>query len=219
MLPPRLARWLSWIIPLRAERMEGRFGRLDVRWTLGRKVLDSATANQSFGSLHRVWQVVLRGLHVAERPPGRILLLGLGGGSALHILRNDSGIRSPITAVEIDPVVVDLARRHFGLDGIPDVDLVIGDATIQVHALPMNYDLVLVDLFNDLDLAAGVDSRAFVKGLRSRCTAGGTVCVNTVEYNATSAARCDTMADLLREHFDHVRELREEEVNRVFIAW
>jgi spermidine synthase len=211
-------RLLSWLWPLRVAVLPGRSGDLELRWENGRLVVNSAQGNQSYGSLHRVWQRVLERVLVPGKPPTNMLLLGLGGGSAPTILRKELGLRMPITAVEWDPAMVTLARKHFGLDMLGDITVVEGDATIQVHALPGRFDLVLVDLFDDLDLARGVETMGFLHGLRDRCAEGGVVCFNTVAYDEASDARCQRVHDGLRRVFHTVEEMRLEEVNRVFLA-
>ena len=210
--------WISWVKPISAERKAGLFGPLYVRWEMGRKVLNTANANQSFGSLHRVWAAVLQHLNLQRKPPRSVLLLGLGGGSAVHILRDEMHLSCPITAVELDPAMIDLGKRHFGLGRWADLKIVQGDATIQVHALRERYDLVLVDLFDDLDMARGVDHGGFAHGLRERCEFGGTLCFNTVGYDDASEARCDRVKVLLQRVFSEVEEFRTKETNRVFIA-
>jgi spermidine synthase len=115
--------------------------------------------------------------------------------------------------------MVDLARDQFNMDRHKDVTVVTGDATIQVHTLPDRYDLVLVDLFDDLDLARGVDSRAFIHGLRDRCAENGVVCINTVSHDPLSEERCEKVLLHLQRTFHEAEELRLEGVNRMFIAW
>jgi spermidine synthase len=211
-------RVLSWLWPLRVAVLPGRSGDLELRWENGRLVVNSAQGNQSFGSLHRVWQRVLERVLVPGQPPANVLLLGLGGGSAPTILRKERGLRMPITAVEWDPAMVALARQHFGLDALGDITVVEGDATIQVHALTGRFDLVLVDLFDDLDLARGVETMGFLHGLRDRCADGGVVCFNTVAYDEASDARCQRVHDGMQRVFHTVEEVRLEEMNRVFVA-
>lgn len=213
-----LRRWVSWLWPVRVDRVEGLFGPLELRWESGRLVVNSAYGNQSFGSLHRVWQQVFEDLDLRRHAPGRVLMLGFGAGSAAHILRNELGIKAPITAVELDPAMIAIARRHFGYDTLPDITLLEGDATILVHGLQGRWDLVLVDLFDDLDLARGVDTNGYIHALRDRCADGGTVCFNTVAHDAGSDARCERVLQQLRKVFHQVRELRYEGVNRVFVA-
>lgn len=209
---------LSYLWPHVAHRTEGRHGPLSVAWEAGTKVLNSANGNQSFGALHRVWQAVFHHLALETQPPRSVLLLGLGGGSVPAILRDELDIPAPITAVELDPAMIELARTHFSLDRHAQLEVIAGDAVVHVHALRRRFDLVLVDLFDDLDLARGVDTRGFAHGLRDRCAEGGTVCFNTVGYDADSDARCDQVRRHLGSTFLQVTEFRSEGVNRVFIA-
>jgi spermidine synthase len=76
----------------------------------GRKVLDSKNANYSFGAAQGVWNKTLN--KVPLEKVKSVLVFGLGGGSVLDILRNDFAYEGKITAVEIDPVVVNLPRRN-----------------------------------------------------------------------------------------------------------
>lgn len=211
-----LRRMLSYLWPVRLAQAEGRHGPLQVRYEAGELVLNSTHGNQSFGSLHRVWQQVFEQMGLVEQSWGSVLLLGLGGGSVPSILRKEFGHDAPITAVEIDPAMVELGRRYFGLGGIPELRIVEGDATLLVHALTERYDLVIVDLFDDLDLARGVDTMGFAHAMRERCT--GTLCFNTVAYDAASGARCQRVKENLGRVFNTVDEMLLEGVNRVFIA-
>jgi len=212
-----LRRLFSYLWPIAETRAEGHHGELTVRWEAGTKVLNSLQGNQSFGALHRVWQAVFAHLDLQQKPPSEVLLLGLGGGSVPAILREELHINAPITAIELDAKMVELARTHFGLARHRAMKVILGDATIQVHALRERYPLILVDLFDDLDLAHGVDARSFVHGLRDRCADGGVVCFNTVAYDEESDRRCQAVYDHALRVFNTVHELRLEEVNRVFI--
>jgi spermidine synthase len=96
----------------------------------------------------------------------RILLLGLGGGAVVHLLR-DWCPAAHITAVELNPMHIRLARRYFGVKG-RKLTLVQGDARAYVenYAGPA-FDLVIEDVFQDSD---GEPDRAFVAD-RRWCTA------------------------------------------------
>lgn len=216
MLPRFLLRAMSHLAPVRVATAQGRSGTLVARWEGGRLVLNSAHANQSFGSLHRVWQEVLRARLAAEGQPRSVLLLGLGGGSVPRILRMELGCAAPITAVEIDAAMIRMARAHFGLDAVTGLTVVEGDAIVQAHAIAERFDWVLVDLFDDLDLARGTDTLGFAHALRDRCA--GTLCFNAVGYDAASDRRCQRVKEHLLRVFSAVDEMRLEDVNRVFIA-
>jgi spermidine synthase len=213
-----LYRLFSWLWPVSEERVEGHFGPLEVRWENGRRVLNSAGANQSFGSLHRVWQGVLPQVVKGDRLPASVLMLGFGGGSALQVLRQELGVKAPVTAIEIDPVVLGLAERYFGSSSDAGLQVLTGDATILLHGLRERYDLILVDLFDDLDLARGVDTNGFAHALRDRCAEDGVVCFNTVAYDERASVRCQRVHDHLAKAFLTVEERVFEGQNRLFIA-
>lgn len=213
-----IRRALSWLWPVTEARVEGMFGPIEARWEMGRLVANSAHGNQSFGSLHRIWQNTFDHIGLRSEPPGNVLLLGLGAGSVPWILHQELGLAPRIVAVELDPAMDRLARAQFKLDRLPDLQVVIGDATVQVHAITERFDLIVVDLFDDLDLAQGVDTAGFAQALRSRCLGDGLVCFNTVSYHPESEGRCTRIRKNLENCFSRVVELRLEGVNRVFIA-
>src|SRR5262245_42256114 len=86
----------------------------------------------------------------------RVLLLGVGGGAVIHLLRHwCAGVE--VTGVELNPVHLQLARRFFGLR-LPDVKLVTGDARVFVEQYRGEpFDLVIEDLFG----GNGVPDRSF----------------------------------------------------------
>lgn len=84
-------------------------------------------------------------LLLGPRPGPRILLLGLGGGSAARIVRALSP-RARITGVEIDPDVVEAARRWLDLDAV-GVEIVTADARDYLAGSRGRFDAVLEDVF------------------------------------------------------------------------
>lgn len=81
-------------------------------------------------------------------PPARrraVLILGLGGGSAARLARALAP-RARIVGVEIDPQVVSLARRWFGL-GELGLAVVCDDAAHFLERCRERFDAVLEDVF------------------------------------------------------------------------
>lgn len=92
----------------------------------------------------------------------RVLLLGLGGGAAVHLLRTWCP-GAHITALELNPVHISLARRFFGVKG-RDLTLVQGDARAFVENYRgAPFDLVIEDVFQDSE---GTPDRAFAADRR-----------------------------------------------------
>ena len=181
-------------------------------------MVNSGNANQSYGSLHEVWQECLADQKVATRMPGDVLILGFGAGSVASILRKELHMQAPIIGVDGDPEMLRLAKSIFHVDRFSGLDLVASDAMAFVQGHTQEHDLVLVDLCHELDLAPGVDGEPFISGLR-RCTApGGLLCFNTIVHDEKSSIRSQRVSDLLRLQFTRVEEHFHQEINRVLTA-
>ena len=111
-----------------------------------------------------------------EGTPRTALLLGLGAGTLAHLLaRRFAGIW--MVGVDIDPRVVEFARRHFDL-AVPNLEIVIGDAFAYAAECRQPFDYVAVDLFCGHAFQRGVLAKPFLRHLRSIAGAGGEIVVN-----------------------------------------
>lgn len=187
-------RWCaSWFARQRVSRLSSaHHPHLEVNLVRGRKVLDGATVNYSFGGLHELFSEAFERLHVAQREIQSVLVLGLGAGSVVHILRRDCGVRAPITALEIDPVVVELARAQFGLGRWKNLEVVVADAVEWVESSQRRFDLVVVDLFHEAEVPAACRTPRFSHALGAHLAPGGLLVFNVV------ASRPLTRAEAVR---------------------
>lgn len=104
-----------------------------------------------------IWDLfLLAGLCLPRGQVRRVLMLGVGGGAAVQLLRHH--LRPDrIVGVDLDPVHLAVARRFFAVRG-PDVELVPADARTWLSGYRgPAFDLVVDDLFGDGD---GTASRA-----------------------------------------------------------
>ncbi|MCB9179618.1 MAG: hypothetical protein H6590_09385 [Flavobacteriales bacterium] len=212
------ARWLSYLWPVRIAQGTGAHGKLELTWENGRLVVNSARANQSHGALHRVWQRVLSGAEGKVREAGSVLLLGLGTGSVVHILRHEMGLDTPITALEDDPLMIRWGREHFGLDKVRDLHLVQGDARAGLRSLRSPFDLVIVDVFEDLDIPPGWETEETVNAVMRSASPGGLVLWNTISRDPEQAGRVARLRDQLRSGNVECREIHPERINTVFMV-
>lgn len=209
---------LSYAWPVPVWEGQGKYGPLKLAWEYGHLVVNSGNANQSYGSLHEVWQECFEEMRVAGRKPRNSLILGFGAGSVASILRKELALKAPMLGVEGDPEMLRLAKKWFKVDQLADLELVNADALEFVQACSQQHDLVLVDLCHELDLAPGVDQAPFIAGLR-KCTApGGLLCFNTIVHDSESRARSQRVDGLLRLHFNRVEVHLYQEINRVLTA-
>ncbi len=174
-----LNRLLSYVMPLTRTVHSAVSGPVEVTWYQGRKVLDTRHANYSYGSLERVMRYGL--LFVAPEQAEHTLLLGLGGGSVVEILRQERQYQGHLTAVELDPVMIELADTEFDIRPDTHLHIVCADAFEWVHTAPTShFGLIIVDLFVDLVLPAGLQTTAFWQELRRVLRPGGYILFNTL---------------------------------------
>lgn len=81
-----------------------------------------------------------------------ILILGLGGGTLQHLISQNFP-KVNMTSVELDPVMVDVAKKYFDIDKILNHKIIVEDACKvivepQEHGLKHNeFDVVVVDIY------------------------------------------------------------------------
>lgn len=142
----------------------------------GRKVLRVGGVIQSVAVDERytsdVWDAML-----PRRQPASALILGLGSGAIAQLMTRRWGA-FPIVGVELDPAVVWLARREFGLDDLPHLKIVTADAFAWVARCEQRFDAICVDLYTAGKMAHGVLGATFLNDLRRLLTPGGEVAFN-----------------------------------------
>jgi spermidine synthase len=114
---------------------------------------------------------------VTFRPRPTALLVGLGGGTQAHLLARVTTPRL-VTAVERDPVILDVAHDWFGLQALGPMELVCTDASDAMQAFARQrrrFDFIMED-------AAYGDEREralpLAVGLATLVAPGGTLVVN-----------------------------------------
>ncbi len=138
--------------------------------------------------------------------PRRCLIVGLGGGAmVLFLERFDPDLE--IDAVEIDPVVVDVAAKFFGVTGGPRTRILTEDAFAYIGRTTERYDVIYMDAFLEPSAetdATGVPLRLktieFYRRLQGLLVPGGLVVFNLNRDVQTA----DDVATI-REAFARVR--------------
>ncbi|MFO8002524.1 MAG: fused MFS/spermidine synthase [Marinilabilia sp.] len=163
---------LSYIIPLDIKRYHtDKNGVLEVSLIDGKKRLNSLHANYSYGTLQSVLKLGLQQINLSG--VRNVLLLGLGGGSAVQTLRDDFGFQGPVVGVDIDEVVVDIARNEFDMKNDPELSIVLDDACYYVRNTNEVFDLIIVDVFLDDKVPAAIYGWSFWKNIDARLHPGG----------------------------------------------
>jgi spermidine synthase len=120
--------------------------------------------------------------------PARVLIVGLGGGGMVRFLQSrDPGVA--VDAVEIDPVVVDVAQRYFGTMPSETVRLLEADGYDFIRQSQDRYDVIYMDVFlrpSDETDAAGAALRIkdapFYAAMADHLTPQGVVAFNLLPH-------------------------------------
>jgi spermidine synthase len=109
----------------------------------------------------------------------RVLILGLGGGATTkRMWRDYPDMR--IDSVEIDPVVVDVAKRYFGLPEDERLNVVVEDARRYVQRTDETYDIVIVDAYYADSLPFHLTTAEFFTEISRVLRPGGVVAYNII---------------------------------------
>jgi spermidine synthase len=167
---------LSYIWPLTRKKHSDHNGVLELTLNNGKLMLDSKNTNYSYGSLQRILEKGLAG--IALEKVSSTLLLGLGGGSVIKSLREKFGYSGAIDAVEIDAVVIDIARESFEIKDAENLRIIHADAQEYVQACTSDFDLIIVDLFIDNQVPSIFYSHEFCEKLLTILSKQGSLIFN-----------------------------------------
>lgn len=138
--------------------------------------------------------------------PGAEPINGLyvgGGGFTLPRYEAATRAGSQATVAEIDPGVVDVARRYLGADEIPQMNVRVGDGRTTVAAQPAaRYDVVFGDAFGDLAVPWHLTTREAAADLHRVLRPGGLYVVNVIDYQSDAFVRAELAT--LEQVFGHV---------------
>ena len=134
-------------------------------------------------------------LAMALKPDAkRVLVLGLGGGAITkRFWRDYPGVS--VDSVEIDPVVVDVARKYFWLPEDERSRVFVEDARRYVQATDETYDIVIVDAYYSDALPFHLTTEEFLTEVK-----GVTAPDGVIAYNVISSAE-GSGSDLFRSMY------------------
>ena len=107
----------------------------------------------------------------------RVLVLGLGAGSIpvyLHRFIPDAAI----DAVELDPGVIDVSRKYFGLRETENFHLIESDGRVFLKRHTEPYDLIFVDVFAGSYIPFHLMTKEFYQLVRERLAPHGVAAFN-----------------------------------------
>ena len=172
----------SYFIPINVFKQKSNISQtLEVTWADGELVLDSKNTNYSYGSLQRILRKGLKFIGFERiKTMGHILVLGVAGGSVIKTLVNEINFKGKITGVEIDKYVITIANEYFHLDQIQNLEIIIDDAFEFVLKTKDNYDLIIIDIFQDTKMPNFLFETFFINRICDLLQPKGYILFNTM---------------------------------------
>lgn len=146
--------------------------------------------------------------------PGRVFFSGLGGGRVplvFHCLLP----QVQIFAAEIDPQIIQVAQKYFGLDIGNRVAVDLADGRQRLEQRMDLYDLMVVDVFLDNGYTPYRQATAeFYTLCRARLEPEGVLVINLLENDPYTAQKLATLQSI----FAHVYYVAVDEENTIVFA-
>ena len=163
-MKPRLhQRILSFFYPVKIDTAPGKTTPvLGLYRFQGRWQLSSATALYSDGAAYRPLTMAFD--YLKKELPGKknMLVLGAGLGSAISVLHKMNSNIPAVTLVDIDPQVIEWGREIIQSETGISAEWICADVRTFVEQHHQQYDLIVLDVFQDRTVPAFVTSSFFL---------------------------------------------------------
>lgn len=139
--------------------------------------------SQSGGIVDQIWRRAIYELQSFKASEfQRVLILGLGCGGSAKLV-NKKWPEAKITGIEIDPKVVEVGKKYFGLGEIKNLTIKISDAFDSCRKLSAvshkpKFDLILIDLYLGKDFPKQAESEEFINNIKKLLSDKGIVVFN-----------------------------------------
>jgi spermidine synthase len=175
--------------------------RREERWLLIDGGVHTRALPGTWNSTHR-YAVVTDLVKNLYKEPGRMLLIGLGGGSVVKSFSTDGW---KVDVVEIDPEVTRMARHYFGLEDT-DARIFHMDGRRYLVTSKETYDLIVMDAFGSSAIPFHLVTREAFAAVASRLTPDGILAVN-VESQGWDDPIIGAFSRTIGVHFPNVRAM------------
>jgi len=152
----------------------------------------------------------------AAHPRPALAVIGLAGGT---VARQYTAVYGavPIDGVEIDPAILEVARRYFGLDE-PNVRAIAEDGRYFLAHSPSRYDVVALDAYRTPYIPWHLTTREFFLLVREHLTDDGVLAIN-VGHTGVDHALSEALADTVHTVFPSVYRVdAPEDYNDLLVA-
>lgn len=172
--------------------------------------IDQSVSFSSRSSERYYWGRLVEIIKEQQPEAKKVLLLGLGGGTIVHLLfRKFPDIN--IVSIEIDPEVIKISKKYFNADKIPNHRIINEDALRVVvepeeHGLsPKEFDVVIVDILAGKKFPDLGKTGNFLAAVKNMTRSGGLVLFNRL-YTDDHQEDVDLFQEYVSNFFKDIKE-------------
>ncbi|MGH1350446.1 MAG: spermidine synthase [Methyloligellaceae bacterium] len=144
-----------------------------------------------------------------------ILEIGFGGGRTTKYLHEHLGKNTAITSVELDPAVVEFAKKYFGIESKKNFKIVVADGRRYLAKTPdKKWDVIMIDAYRGPFVPFHLLTKEFFQKVKDKLSNGG-IAVQNIE---PSTMMFDSAISTIASVFDHI-DLFEADGNVVAVAY
>lgn len=173
--------------------------------------------SQSGWLVRKVWNTGVSKAAKEMPIPKDVLILGLGGGSAVEVVAKHWS-QAKIIGLDIDPKMVEMGKKYLGLDKFEQLKVVIADAKAWTKGQKaQQYDAILVDLFKGVNIPEFFTSETFLKEIKRLVKDDGVALFNHL-YSNLEKEDAEILQKKLEKIFKKVVTVRPE-ANIIFLCY
>lgn len=176
-------------------------GLLEVSIHQGEWKLCSHNAIYSFGKRYTSFRIAFEKLGMQNTEIPEVLILGAGIGSVATLLEKNFSIRR-MTVVDIDPVIIALAKKYWPYQDNLTVNFHTTDAAEWVNmGAEHTFDLILADVFIDDETPEALRKTQFLQNLHKLLKPGGLLLFSKLQFNEKDFPENQTFSRTFSETF------------------
>ncbi len=192
-------------IPYEVYRIKSKYnGNITVVSIFGQNSISVGSLTQTGPIVEGLWKTAVKRIRHQESDIKKILVLGVGGGSIIKVLRNKYP-KAAITGIEIDKEMVNIGRKYFNLN-IYNANIKIQDAFTFVKIDKVKYDLIFIDLLIGRDSPKKLSSEEFFQNCKKLLNKKGTIIINRLRLKGSK--NNNLVLSILRKTYTNIEVKR-----------
>ena len=213
----KLKYFLSFLFDVKIETTESILNPfLQVVIRNGRLLLNTFNANYSYGSLQDAFRFVFKKIKIKDKKVKDILVLGFGCGSVAALFNGLKNIE--ITGVEADERVLALYEKYFIEEITSELILVEAFAEDYIKTVTKTYDLIVLDVFIDLEVPFAVKENTFFSDLYSCLSKNGILIFNFIVLNEKEQIEFEKIEAYFKLNYSKLETIEFMKFNKILVA-